>query len=108
MQEPMDCGGFLPDYVSPPGDTVLESPLYAGVYHNTLAGDLGLIRPYPQAIEDFLRGATRIDVGLAAKLSMCVGSTPAFWLRRDSQYVADCARLGLVPGGPRTRNGNGQ
>ena len=81
---------FEPNWVSPPGTTVLRLMAVRGLTDDEVADDLGL------ELSDFqllLKGELRINSDIAEALSTCFGSTPRFWMARDIHYSKECRRL---------------
>lgn len=85
-------GGFEPDWVSPPGDTIADIMSEQGLKLDVLAGSVGL------SVVDMSRlvaGNLKITPGLAQALSVAIGSTPDFWLNREMSFRQAVARLGV-------------
>lgn len=74
---------FHPDWVSPPGDTIVDllQEKHRSVYD--LARELGWS---PEQLANLLDGTTVIDEALAGKLEIILGSTRTFWLNRERLY----------------------
>lgn len=80
---------FNPDWVSPPGDTIgdiLEERDWTQVQ---LADYLGYSIEF---INQLINGEAPINEETARKLEQVLGSTAAFWLRREAQYRAALAK----------------
>ena len=88
---------FLPDWASPPGDTIEEMVELGDLFDGTaeLAKRSGL--SFPQEIDDLLCGKSHRDFCTLRPMHH-VGGTSTFWLNRDANYVRDCERLGITPG----------
>lgn len=82
---------FLPDWVSPPGDTIRTILRERRMSRESFANEIGM---FTVDVEYLLIGRTPIDEDLAKRLAGVLGSSPEFWLRRDAQYRADSIRLG--------------
>lgn len=79
-----------PNWVSPPGDTIIRLMTKREIDATELADALGLSLP---DFESLIGGERRLTKDDAVILSDNLGSTPRFWLSRDKAYVVDVARL---------------
>lgn len=78
---------YVPDYASPPGDTILEVLEEAG----TSITELAIAMPYPASMLcDIIFGDAPITNDIADKLAVALGIPAEFWLRRESLYRAAC------------------
>jgi len=59
---------------------------------NDIAGHCGILFE-PDDVQGLLRGDTIITDDLAARLAKHLGSSPAFWKKREKRYREDLARL---------------
>jgi HTH-type transcriptional regulator/antitoxin HigA len=86
---------FLPDWVSPPGDTMTD--LMEKL--NLTVADFAAHLDWPlEKTRALLRGEVRITLTLAHKLSELFGASAEFWVTRDEHYCADHLRLkGVEP-----------
>ena len=75
--------GFDPDWIMPPGATVLDIAEERGWDINELTQRLG----YPvEFVENLIEGHAEINFCIACRLSLVLGSTPTFWLTREQNY----------------------
>lgn len=81
---------FEPDWASPPGDTILDLMAERQLNLNQLAGNMGICA---ERLNELIEGVGVVNGVIALKLSHALGSTPQFWLRRESQYRKSLARL---------------
>lgn len=81
---------FLPDWVSPPGDSIERLLEERKISISEFAQKID--KPI-SFVENLLIGEEFIDVDLASKLEAIIGSTAAFWLRREENYRKDKIRL---------------
>ncbi|MBF2753752.1 MAG: hypothetical protein ISN29_00625 [Gammaproteobacteria bacterium AqS3] len=81
---------------SPPGDTIGDAMEEAEIGLVKLADAL---EESTLVVKMLLTGQMPIDDGLADKLSRALGSTPAFWLKRQSDYDRNLARRDFVCNG---------
>lgn len=82
---------FEPDWVSPPGDTILHILQEKHMSEEEFAVKMDLTM---ENTKKLLCSSVTINENIAEKLSSVLGSTKRFWLRRDEQYRFDCKRLG--------------
>lgn len=80
---------FTPDWVSPPGDTIADVLEERDWTQAELADRLGYTTKH---ISLLINGKAPINEETAMKLERVLGSTAAFWLRREAQYRAALAR----------------
>lgn len=88
---------FTPQWVSPPWDTILDALIEKGMTQSAFCRAMGI-----DNTDGFERGEQRIDADMSLKLSDLFGTTPAFWLIRDAQYVQDRNRIQGTPPNDRT------
>lgn len=81
---------FMPQWASPPGDTIAEVLAARGWTRAEFAARLN--QP-TEMVDDLLTGGIPITVGLAQRLSVVIGATAAFWMARDVQYHQDRERV---------------
>lgn len=81
---------FEPDWVSPPGATVLDLLEERG---RTVGDFASAIHRTTQEVSRLLYGAERLDRLWAEQLASVLGGSPDFWLRREEQYRRDVERL---------------
>jgi len=88
---------FIPDWVTAPGDTIQDILDQHGWTVDDLTAWLACT---PERAHGLMRGSVRINKEFARRLTKVLGAgTEQFWLNRDRQYVEDCERLGMKPGG---------
>ncbi|MEH2404650.1 HigA family addiction module antitoxin [Nostoc sp.] len=81
---------FTPDWVSPPGDTIADILEERDWTQVQLAERLGYSTKH---ISQLINGKAPINEETALKLERVLGSTAAFWLKREAQYRAGLARI---------------
>lgn len=80
---------YLPDYVSPPGETLLETIEALGMSQTALAERTG--RP-KKTINEIINGKSSITPATALQLERVVGVPASFWNKRESNYREFLAR----------------
>jgi HTH-type transcriptional regulator/antitoxin HigA len=88
MTEPRDT--FTPDWVSPPGDTILDILEERGWSQVELADRLGYTEKF---ISQLVNGKVALTVDAAVRLERVLGGTLDFWLSREANYQRHLARL---------------
>jgi HTH-type transcriptional regulator/antitoxin HigA len=83
---------FLPDWVSPPGDTIADLLEERGWSQAELARQLDYS---PEYVSKLIKAKVPVTEETALRLERVLGSTARFWLALEAQYRADCARLGI-------------
>jgi HTH-type transcriptional regulator/antitoxin HigA len=81
---------FEPDWVSPPGATVLE---IMKERHLSIKDFATATRSTPPVIARLLNGIEPLTDVWAAQLAHTLGASPDFWLRREDQYRNGFDRL---------------
>ncbi len=81
---------YRPDYVSPPGETLLETLEMIGMSQAELARRTG--RPH-KTINEIIRGKTAVTAETAVQLERVLGISAGFWIRREHLYQETLARL---------------
>ncbi len=81
---------FRPDWASPPGDTIADLLDERGWSQIELARRLGYS---PKHMSLLINGKASITEDTALRLERVLGSSARFWLTREAQYRAECARL---------------
>lgn len=81
---------FQPDWVSPPGDTILTLLARRDLTVEALADAID--RPSKE-VTDLVAGRTAITIGLARQLQEVLGASVEFWMARDLQYRQQAKRL---------------
>ena len=74
---------FTPDWVSPPGDTIVDVLEERGWMPADLASRLDCS---PEHVRLLIDGKESITEDMAERLAQALGSTPGFWLRREAGY----------------------
>ena len=80
----------MPDWTSPPGETILDVLEERGWSQAELAERTGFTRKH---INQLMKGSAGITEETALKLERVLGSTAGFWLTREAQYRESLARL---------------
>lgn len=81
---------FEPDWVSPPGESVLDIAEERGWTQAELAQRLGYTEKH---ISQLINGKVPLSVEAAVRLERVLGSTAVFWLEREANYQRHLARL---------------
>lgn len=81
---------FLPQWTSPPGDTIADVMAARQLSRSDLARLLDEPRP---VVDGLLDGREAITLRIARRLQETIGGSAAFWMTRDRQYRDDVARL---------------
>lgn len=93
-----------PDLAIPPGEFLAEELGARGLTQSQLARQMG--RPL-QAVNEIVRGKKRITGETALQLAEALGTSADFWMRLESDYELNKARLArqLHGVGARTHGG---
>ncbi len=75
--------GFAPDWVSPPGDTILDLVEERGWNQADLADRLGYSRKH---VNQLVRGKAALSEDAALRLHRVLGGSVGFWLTREARY----------------------
>jgi len=81
---------FLPDWVSAPGETIVDILQERNLSQNQFALLMGSTS---DDVKDLLYGRSSITIAVARKLSRILGASVEFWMLRDFQYREDTARI---------------
>lgn len=81
---------FAPDWVSPPGDTILDLIEERGWTQSELAKRIGYTEKH---ISQLLNGKVPLTDEAALRLERVLGSNASFWLAREAKYREHSARL---------------
>jgi len=81
---------FSPDWVSPPGDTILDLMEERDWNQVELANRLGFSTKH---MNQLIKGKVTLTYDTAQKLERVLGSTVSFWMSRESKYRQHIARL---------------
>ena len=76
---------YIPDSVSPPGETLAELLEERGITQVQLSKQLGLTR---KTINEILRGKATLSSETAIKLEHVLHVPTEFWVRREADYQA--------------------
>ncbi|CAI2791391.1 Plasmid maintenance system antidote protein [Serratia grimesii] len=74
---------FQPDWVSPPGDTIIDLMDEHGLSDEELSKNIGLSLTRGQQL---LEGKIRLDESLATKLENLFSVSTDFWIKRENAY----------------------
>ena len=81
---------YMPDSISPPGETMLETLVTLGMTQADLAERTGRSR---KMINEIIKGKAPITPKMAIELERVVDVPATFWNNRESQYRETLARL---------------
>lgn len=81
---------FLPEWASPPGDTLAGLLDERSMTQTELAERLGVSLKHVNRV---IKGAASVSAELALGLEKVFGASAAFWMTREAHYQADKARL---------------
>ncbi len=81
---------FAPDWVSPPGDSIIDLAEERGWTQGELAQRLGYSEKH---VSQLIHGKVPVSVDAALRLERVLGSTADFWLAREANYKKHKARL---------------
>ncbi len=81
---------FAPDWVSPPGDTIVDIIEERGWTQAELAKRLGYTEKH---VSQLLNGKVPLTDDAALRLEHVLGSNAGFWLAREAKYREHSARL---------------
>jgi len=81
---------FAPDWVSPPGDTILDLMEEKDWNQVELSNRLGFSTKH---LNQLIKGKATLTYETALKLERVLGSTVSFWMKRESKYREHLARL---------------
>lgn len=81
---------FIPDTVSPPGDTIIDLLEEKDWSQKELAKRLGYDEKH---ISQLLTGKAPLSLDAAQRLERVLGSTTQFWLSRETKYREHLARI---------------
>lgn len=74
---------YMPDYVSPPGETLLETIEELGISLSDLAQRISISN---KEVDEIIAGKAPITDGVALKLEEVLGTPASFWINRDRNY----------------------
>ncbi|MBI2177204.1 MAG: HigA family addiction module antidote protein, partial [Candidatus Tectomicrobia bacterium] len=81
---------FIPNYVSPPGETLEDTLEAVGMSQAELAERTGLAR---KTVNLIVKGKASLTQDTALKLERVLGVPASFWSAREQQYQEMVARL---------------
>lgn len=81
---------FTPDWVSPPGDTMLDLIEERGWTQAELSNRLGYTEKH---VSQLINGKVPLTVDAAQRLERVLGASVDFWLAREADYRKHSARL---------------
>ncbi|MCF7822147.1 MAG: helix-turn-helix domain-containing protein [Mariprofundaceae bacterium] len=84
---------FSPDWVSPPGDTILDLLEERGWKQSEFAQRIGFTTKH---VNHLISGKSAITEDAAIKLERVLGSNARFWMSREVQYREALAREGAL------------
>ena len=88
-----DVTEFVPNWASPPGETILDILEDRNITLAELAGELELSAC---DADKLIQGSMLMTIGIAQSLSRILGGCTMFWMRREIQYREDLERLQKV------------
>lgn len=94
---------FTPDWISPPGDSLLDMIEERDWAQAELAQRLGYTTKH---VSQLIKGTVPLTEDTAERLARVVGSTTGFWLAREATYRERCVRQTSTSGLHRTENDN--
>lgn len=83
-------GDFAPEWVSPPGETIVDLLRQKNLSTSDLCSALDTKE---ELVERLLQGKHKITLGVAKCLSSLLGASPEFWMARDEQYQSELKRV---------------
>lgn len=91
MTEALEVGApFAPDWVSPPGDTIVDLLEERGWTQQQLADRLGFSLKH---VNQLIKGKVPLSEDAAIRLQNVLGASVGFWLSREAQYRERAALL---------------
>ena len=81
---------FKPDWVSPPGDTIVDLMEERDWSQAEVAQRMGFS---PKHLNQLVKGKVSLTDDAALRLERVLGSTATFWLSREAKYREQLARL---------------
>ena len=81
---------FAPDWVSPPGESILDIAEERGWTQSELALRMGYTEKH---VSQLINGKVPLSVEAALRLERVLGSTADFWLAREANFQRHLARL---------------
>ncbi|OWQ88580.1 DNA-binding protein [Roseateles aquatilis] len=94
MTEALEPGAaFAPDWVSPPGDTILDLLEERGWTQQQVADRLGFSLKH---VNQLIKGKVPLSEDAAVRLQTVLGASVGFWLSREAQYRERLALQGAA------------
>lgn len=93
-----EAWSFSPDWISPPGDTILDLVEERGWTQADLADRLGYSRKH---VNQLVKGKASLSEDAALRLHRVLGGSVGFWLTREARYrerLAEIREAGLYEG----------
>lgn len=84
---------FVPDWASPPGETILDVSEERGWTQAELARQLGCTEEH---VNRLVKGEVPLGADDALRLARALGGTAEFWLVREANFQRHKARLELT------------
>jgi len=84
-----NTGAFSPDWISTPGDTIIDLFEEHGWKRSEFAERIGFT---PKHVSQLINGKSAITEDAAIRLERVLGSSARFWMNRESQYREALAR----------------
>lgn len=84
---------FAPDWVSPPGESILDLTEERNWTQAELAQRLGFTEKH---VSQLINGKVPLSLDAALRLERVLGSTADFWMTLESNYQRHKARLGIA------------
>lgn len=81
---------FRPNWVTHPGASIADALAERGISQREAAERLQMSKKF---VNDLIQGRAAVSADTARGLAHVIGSTPEFWLRLQSHYDAELARL---------------
>ena len=81
---------FKPDWVSPPGDSIVDMLEERDWTQAELAQRIGYTTKH---VNQLIKGKVPLTEDAAIRLERVIGGMAGFWLAREAQYREQCARL---------------
>lgn len=86
----MDKNQYRPDYVSPPGETLMETIVALGMSQADLSERTGRSK---KRINGIIEGKAPITPKMSLELERVLGVPASFWNNRERHYRENLARI---------------
>lgn len=80
---------YMPDYVSPPGETLLETIEELGISPGDWAQRISISN---KEVDEIIAGKAHITEEVALKLEEVLGTPASFWINREQDHRDAIAR----------------